>query len=289
MDTIMNTFTASGPIAATIELGGRGDVSIMATTGRDVLVDITARNTSRHLDQAAAEQAIVEFAADRLTVRFKPWRRYSWFSDGGAIVVSITLPLTSRVEVSSGMGDIHADGQFSELSLTTGMGEISADICATLRAKTGMGDITVTEADGGTDLATGSGTVRVGDLHGPGTITNANGTIFIADVTGDLHVKASNGDVLIDSAKADVNIKSTNGAVRVASVSAGTTTITSSGSIGIGVEPDTPTWLDLHSRHGNVHCDLTDAPAPDRTGKTLQVRAHSSFGNVSVYPTRSTS
>lgn len=285
----MTVFKASGPVAGTIDLGGRGDVSITATSDTDVSVEIRPRNASRLFDRTAAEQAVVKFSDDRLRVRLKPWRRYSWFSDGGATVVSVKVPLGSVLEVASGMGDIRVDGEFGDLLLSTGMGEITVDVCANLHAKTGMGDVAVARAVGHVDIGTGSGTVRVDDIDGSAEIKNANGATFVGEVTGELRTKAPNGDIFVGRANGNLTATASNGAVRVASVSAGVTTVTNSGSIQIGVQRDTQAWLDLHSKYGQVRNELAEADPPASTSNSIQVRAHTSYGNVTVHPSRSDS
>ena len=285
----MDVFPVAGPVAGRIDVGGRGDVVMTATGDPVVTVEIRPRNASRVLDRSAAEQAVVDCSEDRLAVRIKPWRRYSWFSDGGAVLVSIGLPVGSAVEIATGMGDLRSDGEFGDLALVTGMGEIAVDVCANVRLKTGMGDVTVARAAGHADLVTGSGTVRVGEVAGPAEIKNSNGATFVGEVTGHLRIRAANGDVFVDRAHADLAATSANGAVHVAAVSAGETTVTGGGSIEIGVQPGVPAWLDLTSKYGQVRNELAESSAPDPQSTSVRIRAHTNYGTVTVHPARSDS
>ncbi len=280
----MTLFETHGPVDARIDIGARGDIWIGATDRAQVTVDVRPRNPSRPLDVDAADQTTVEFVEGRLSVRLKQWRRHSWFSDGGAVVVAVEVPIGSSLEVSSGMGSLRMDGEFGEVLLSTGVGEIRVGTCTALRAKTGMGDITVLQATGPAELASGTGRIHVDSLDGSGSIRNSNGETFVGEVTGDLQVKAANGDILIRRAGGNVNAKASNGAVRIQEVHRGVITAhTSAGSIDIGVRPGTAVWLGLTTKFGQVHSELASSDAPDSGQETVRLRADSSYGDVTVH------
>ncbi|WP_159802805.1 DUF4097 family beta strand repeat-containing protein [Arthrobacter zhaoguopingii] len=284
MGTLMTLFETSGPVGARIDIGARGDIWVGATDRAEVTVDVRPRNPSRSLDIDAAEQTTVEFVDGRLSVKLKQWRRHSWFSDGGAVVAAVEVPIGSSLEVSSGMGSLRVDGEFGDVSLSTGVGEIRVGTCAALRAKTGMGDITVLRATGPAELTSGTGRIDVDSLEGSGSIRNSNGETFVGEVTGDLQVKAANGDILIHRAGGNVNARASNGAVRIQEVHRGVITAhTSAGSIDIGVRPGTAVWLGLTTKFGQVRSGLDPADAPDDGHAAVQVRANSSYGDVTVH------
>lgn len=280
----MTRFETQGPVDLTVDIGARGDIWIAATDRSEATIEIRPRNASRALDARAVEQTAVNFVDGSLVVRLKQWRRYSWFSDGGAVDVSIEVPIGSTLDISSGMGTLRADGEFGETVLSTGMGEIRIGHCAGLRARTGQGDVTVGRAVGHVEIVTGTGKVRVGEVDGSATIKNSNGETIIGQVSGELRANASNGDILVDRAGGNVTAKSSNGAVRIGDVARGAITgATAAGSIDIGVRAGTAAWLDLSSKYGRVHNGLARADTPDSSDDTVQVRAHSSYGDITVH------
>jgi DUF4097 and DUF4098 domain-containing protein YvlB len=166
------------------------------------------------------------------------------------------------------------------------MGSIAIDHCGPLRAKSGHGDVTAERVTGSLDVATGSGRVRVGEIDGDAVVRNGNGDTALGDVTGSLRARASNGDIGIDRAAGTVTAKSSNGAIRVGEVSRGSVTVeTAAGSIDVGVRDGSAAWLDLDTRWGRVRTDLDAAPDPGDAADTVEVRAHTSYGDITIYRT----
>jgi DUF4097 and DUF4098 domain-containing protein YvlB len=284
MGAVMTTFETNGPVELTVDLGIRSDIWITATDRQEARVEVRPRNPSRSLDTKAAEQVQVGFDDGRLRLTHRQWRRYISFSDGGAVDVTIEVPIGSTLDASSGMGDIVADGEFGVAVLRSGMGALRIDQCAGLRAKTGMGDVTVGGVAGDVDIATGTGKVRVAEVGGSATIKNSNGETLVGGVARDLHVRAANGDIAIDRTGGDVDAKASNGSLRIGEVSRGTVTIaTAAGVIDVGVRPGTATWLDLNSKYGRVHSSLDAADGPAPGGDTLQLRARTAYGDIAVH------
>jgi DUF4097 and DUF4098 domain-containing protein YvlB len=286
MGTLMKkTFETAGPVHLTVDLGIRSDIWVTATDAVEASVEIRPRNASRPLDARVVEQTSVEFLDGRLVVEIRQWRRFSWFSDGGAVEVAIMVPVGSDIDLSSGMGNVIADGEYAAASLRTGMGTVRVDQCHGLRAKTGQGDVTVGGATGHVEIATGTGKVRVGEIDGSATVKNSNGETLIGGVTRELRVSAANGDILIDRAAADVTVKASNGSIRIGEVARGAVTAaTAAGSIDVGVRPGTAAWLDLNSKYGRVRNSLSSGEAPpSASAETVQIRARSSYGDVTVH------
>ena len=284
MGTLMTTFTTAGPIELTVELGVRSDIWITAVDRNEASVDIQPREPSRALDARVAEHTVVEFSGGRLTVKLRQWRGPSWFSDGGAVDVTIEVPIGSSLDVSSGMGALDADGEFGAVSLRTGMGGIRIDQCTRLRAKTGQGDITIGGAVGHAEITTGTGKVRAGEIEGSAAIKNSNGETLITEVTGELRVSASNGDIDVARVGGNVVAKASNGAVRIGEVARGTITVaTASGSIDVGVRTGTAAWLDLSSNYGRVYNSLAAADGAGAAENTVQVRARNAYGDITVH------
>lgn len=280
----MPTFDTQGPVDVHVELAVVGDVTVIASERSTTTVAVRPRKPQRSADQKAVELVAVAFADGRLSVTSTVnWRAYSWFSDGGSIEVEIHVPNQTRIELRSAMGAFRCQGVFGDSQLKTSMGAIRIDEVANLAVETSYGDIVIDNVVGDLHAKTGSGEVRVRSLLGAGDITNSNGSTSIGRAGGDLHVKSANGAVLIGSADSSVWVRSATGSVRIDDVSRGEITVeTSYGSLELGVHAGTAAWLDLGSKYGSVDSSLTAADGPETTDDTVEIRARTGYGNVTV-------
>jgi len=280
----MTSFDTSGPVELTVDLGIRSDIWITAVDRTEATVQIRPRNPERALDASAAGQIAVDLTDNRLRVGFTHLRIRNWFTDGGAVDVSIEVPTGSSLDVGTGMGAVDAAGEFGAAVVRSGMGAIRIDRCAGLRVKTGQGDVTVGSATGLVSISTGTGKVRIGAIAGTATVKNANGETQIGVVADDLTISAANGDILIDRADANVTVKASNGSVRIGDIGRGAVTAaTAAGAVEVGIRPGTAAWLDLSTKYGRVHNTLALGDGPAATGDTVQVRARSSYGDITVH------
>jgi len=276
-----HSFPATGPIAATIDIGARADIWVGATSRSEVTVDVTPRDPSRALDVRAAETTAVAFDQGRLSVTLKHWRRESLFSDGGAVLVAVEVPIGSSLDLYSGMGNLRADGEFGDAALSTGMGEVRIGTCAGIRIKSGSGDVTVERSVGPVDITTASGTISGGDLEGSGRIKNGNGETVVGTIVGSVEIKASNGNIVVSHVDGDVSARSANGSIRVIEAVRGAlSATTTTGGIRVGVRPGTAAWLDLTSKQGQVRNLLTAGDAPADTTNSVRITARSGYGDV---------
>jgi DUF4097 and DUF4098 domain-containing protein YvlB len=280
----MTAFATTGPVELTVDLSIRSDIWITAVDSAEATVTVRPRNPARSLDATAAASIAVDFADNRLRVGFTHLRLRNWLSDGGAVDVTIEVPIGSSLDLSSGMGTLDADGEFGAAVLRTGMGAVRIDQCGSLKVKTGQGDITVGGSTGQTDLTTGTGKVRVGAIEGSAVIKNANGETQIGSVSDSLKVNAANGDILINRADGDITVKASNGSVHIGDTGRGALTLaTAAGAITVGIRPGAAAWLDLNTKFGRVRNTLAAGDGPAPSGDTVQVRARSSYGDISVH------
>lgn len=281
----MKSFPTQGPITTSIELMA-GDIKVNASDREDCVVDLRPRDESKPADVQAAKTALVEFASGVLTIKtLKPWRRFTGPNKSdGALIVEVSLPTGSALDATTGMGLIHCEGELADVSAKTGLGDIRLDHAAVFTAKTGLGDVDVDRVSGDAKVSTGSGAVRVGAIEGSATIKNANGLISIGECGRFAQVRTACGDVFIERALSSVNVASAAGDVRVQEVSAGSVSIrTGAGSIEIGVREGAAAWLELTARYGSVRNGLTTANGPEAADSTVEVRARSGGGDISVH------
>jgi DUF4097 and DUF4098 domain-containing protein YvlB len=267
----------------TVDIPVRSDITVVASDRVDTVVEITPRSASRGLDQRAFEHVTADLTDGRLTVRMLQWRLSSWFTDGGAVDVSVQVPIGCAVQLRSGLGDLRCEGEFAAADLKTGMGTIRVDHCGAIQARTGTGDLVVERITGRAQLVSSSGTVRVGEVDGDAVIKNGNGESVIGEVTGDLQINAANGAIVIGRAGAAVTARSANGSIRVDEVSRGQVDLHAAyGSVVVGVREDTAAWLDLTTKYGHVYNELTAAPDPGTAASTAKVRVQNAYADITI-------
>jgi DUF4097 and DUF4098 domain-containing protein YvlB len=233
---------------------------------------------------AAAQQTRVEYTGGRLLIKApKGWRQYTFRGGGESIAVQIDLPAGSNVRGEAGVAALHCTGRLGECDFKTGAGDIHVAQTGPVQLKTGIGDITVERAVGDAELTTGSGAVRIDRIDGAAVVKNANGDTWIGEVTGDLRVNAANGKIVVEQAHASVAAKTANGDVRLREVTRGAVLAqTALGKVDIGIHDGDAAWLDLDTRFGNVHNDLGATGPPAAGEDAVEVRARTSFGDVTI-------
>lgn len=277
----MTTFQTSGPINAEIAISA-GDIILTAFDGSECTVTVEPRDPSKPSDQQAASSATIDLVNATLNVSTaKTWRRFTSKNDG-AVIVTVTLPTGSSLSANTGFGGIRTQGELALTFARTGMGDVRLDRVGTLDARSGFGDICA-NATGDARVQTGTGLIRLGTVNGSARIKNANGVIEVAGCTKDLHVRTSSGDIAIGRARASVTAGSAAGDIRIAEVSSGSVGVrTGAGSIEIGIRPGAAAWLELNSKLGTVRNGLTVTAAPAEAESTVEVRARTGAGDITV-------
>lgn len=279
----MPTFDTPEPITVVIEIGV-GDARITATDRGDTVVEVRPSDSGSDDDVRAAEQARVEYADGRLLVKAaKNWKRYSFFSDGGSIDVTIGLPAGSHLQGSAGVAAFRGAGRLGECRVKTAVGDIQLDTTGPLDATTATGAIVVGHVAGHAEVSTGSGRIRLGEIDGTAVIKNSNGDSWVGDAAGDLRVVASNGDISVDHADAGVTASTAAGSVRVGDVARGATSLkTATGDVEIGIRAGTAARLDVSTQFGSVHNQLDTAEGPGASDETAEVRARTGHGDIVI-------
>jgi DUF4097 and DUF4098 domain-containing protein YvlB len=276
----MPVFATPEPISVTIELSA-GDARIIASNRADTVVEVRPRDGSKGSDIRAAEQTRVEYSSGRLLVKTT---QRTFIGRGGSVEVTVELPAGSAVQGDSGMGDLSSEGHLGECRFKTGMGSIRLGHTGALHLKTGMGNIAVDRVAGDVEVSTGSGQVRIGQIEGVAVIKNSNGDCVVGEVTGDLRVKSANGRISIDRAHASVVAKTANGKVRIGEVIRGAIVLeTAAGELEVGIREGTAAWLDASSSYGRVINSLDEADSPGQSEATVEVRARTSYGNITIH------
>jgi hypothetical protein len=280
----MPTFDTPEPISVTVDLGV-GDLRIVAGDRADTTVEVRPSDPAKMADVTAAEQTRVEYAGGRLLIKApKNWRRYTPRGGGESIDVQIELPAGSHLRGETGVMALRCQGRLGECRYKTGVGDIQLERAGAVQLRTGAGDINVEKADGDAELSTGTGSVRIDGIDGAAVVKSSNGDIWIGQVSGNLRVNAANGRISVDRARDTVAAKSANGEVRLGEVAHGAVLAqTAMGKVEIGIRDGVAAWLDLHTRFGNVHNDLDATARPDPGEDAVEVRARTSFGDITIH------
>ncbi|MBP2321488.1 hypothetical protein JOF56_001873 [Kibdelosporangium banguiense] len=126
---------------------------------------------------------------------------------GGALRVTVRLPLGSSLAVSTDCADVHARGQLNSVYFRAVSGDLTVESARVLDAESTSGDISL---DCGTHVTakTVSGDVRVSGLAGRAQVTSVSGDVRVHAVTnsiaagqtvsGDVRFTATPG-VMLDS------------------------------------------------------------------------------------------
>jgi Putative adhesin len=277
----MPTFDTPEPIAVTLDVGV-GDIRVVASDRTDTVVDVRPSDPDKKSDVIAAQQALVEYAGGRLSVRTQKGWRWSFRAGRESIDVHIELPTGSQVGGEAGVAALHCTGRIGGCRFKTGVGDIQLDRAGSLELKAGAGDITVERVAGDADVST-AGAVEIGSVDGAAVVKNSNGDTWIGDVTGDVRVKAANGRITIDRARAAASVKTANGDLRLGEVERGAVLAESAnGRIDVGIRDGVAAWLDLKTGFGNVQNDLQVSDRPSLDEEAVDVRARTAYGDITI-------
>ncbi|MEV4313036.1 hypothetical protein [Actinocrispum sp. NPDC049592] len=279
----MPTFETPEPISVTIDLGVAGVVRIDASERTGTVVEVRPTDESNESDVKAAQQVRVDYANGVLHVRGPRVRAFDFSRKTRSVDVTIGLPSGSQVEGDAQLGDFHGVGRLGGTRLKTSTGNVQFEQTGSLHLNTAAGHVTVDHIAGDAEIQTGSGKVSVGRIDGTAMIKDSNGTIEIGTVTGDAQVRSSNGDISVDRAGANLDGKTAHGSIRVGEVVRGTVTLaTGMGSLEVGIAEGTAAWLDVNTGFGRVRNDLDQAAHPAASDETVEVRAHTGHGDITI-------
>jgi DUF4097 and DUF4098 domain-containing protein YvlB len=280
----MPTFDTPQPISVTVELGV-GDIRIMASDRTDTIVEVQPSDGAKKADVTAAQQTRVEYASGRLLIKAaKGWKQYTFRGGGESIDVQISLPAGSHVRAEAGVATVRSTGRLGECHVKTGVGQIQLEQTGPVELNAGAGDIIVDRVGDHAEITTGSGAVEIGTIDGTGVIKNSNGDSWIGEVTGDLRVNAANGKISVDQAHSTVTAKTAKGDIRFGEVANGAVVAqTAFGKVDVGIRDGVAAWLDLNTHFGQVHNALDISDDPGASEETVEVRARTSFGDITIH------
>jgi DUF4097 and DUF4098 domain-containing protein YvlB len=182
-----------GPVSEVQVFGASGDVTLVPTSGRRVVVDGHAQGT------LWLPEMQTRIDGGRVTVRGAC--HVAVFGRCSASFV-IGVPAGTPVTVRTSSGDVRASGLTGPVSL-----------------KVSSGDVTLDELSGGTTVRVSSGDIAARALSGRAVLETSSGDVTAAELTAAVvSARATSGDVLLDLAEAPqrVNAAASSGDVTIA-------------------------------------------------------------------------
>jgi DUF4097 and DUF4098 domain-containing protein YvlB len=264
MNTQPYEFPAEGPIEASVRLGA-GDIIVTASESNRVLVTVRPHDGSE-ASRTAADNTVVDFSDGRLRVESPDSGHGGLFRRSAQLDISLTLPIGSSLNCTSGSADVRLTGELG-----------SADV------RTGSGDVTVDHITGELSVKTGSGDLQVGRVSGQLTANSGSGDMVIRSATGVVVATTASGDLVIDEAHTSLTVRTASGDIALRSVRSGEVVANSaSGDVTIGVPRGTGVWLDLNTVSGSTASNLDMAGDQPRGDTQLTLRVQTVSGDISI-------
>jgi DUF4097 and DUF4098 domain-containing protein YvlB len=283
----MPSYETPEPISVTLELGV-GNVRIAASDRTDTVVEVRPSDEADESDVQAAAQVRVDYTNGMLQVT-GPKRAFDFSRKTKSVDVSIELPSGSQLSAHLLMGDLRCGGRLGQCRLKT-TGNVWLERTGPLRLHTGAGHVTADGITGNAEVSTGYGKIQIGEVEGTVVAKNSNGDTTIDAVTGDVRVRNANGAIDVRRAGAGVDAKTSNGSIRLGEVVRGSVALgTAAGNLEIGIAAGTAAWLEVNTGFGHVRNLLENTTRPDEADETVEVRGRTSYGDITIHRSRSTS
>jgi DUF4097 and DUF4098 domain-containing protein YvlB len=279
----MPNYETPEPISVNLDLSV-GEVRIAASDRTDTVVEVRPSDEADESDVKAAQQVRVDYTGGMLRVTGPKVRLFDFSRKTRSVDVSIELPSGSQVSGEMQMGNFRCAGRLGECRFKTSAGNVWLERTGPLRLDTAAGHVTADSIAGNAEISTSSGKVQIGEVEGAAVVKNSNGITTINTVTGDVRVRSANGDIHIERAGAGVDARTSNGSIRLGKVVRGSVVLgTAMGDLEIGVAEGTAAWLEVNTGFGQVHNLLENAPRPDESDETVEVRGRTSYGDITIH------
>jgi DUF4097 and DUF4098 domain-containing protein YvlB len=279
----MPTFATPEPITVTLELLV-GHVRITASERTDTVVDVRPSDAADESDVKAARQVRVDYADGALRVTGPKAGVLDFSRRTRSVDVTIDLPSGSQVSSETQAGNVSCAGRLGKCRIRTSAGNLRVDRTGPLHLRTGAGHVAAAGVTGDAEISTGTGRIEIGEIEGAAVVKSSNGAVTIDAVSGDARVRTANGEIRVERAGAGVDAKTSSGSIRLGEVVRGPVLLGSSiGDLDVGIAGGTAAWLEVNTGFGRVRRDLQDTTRPEPAGRTVEVRGHTSYGDITIH------
>jgi DUF4097 and DUF4098 domain-containing protein YvlB len=283
MRSVPYSFDTPAPISATLSVPN-GDLVCEASETATTTVVVTGRGGER----VTPEDVTVTYSDGHLEVtvpKIQGW--FNLLASGQGPNVKVTLPQDSRIIAEGSYGDVRLDGGYAAITVKTSMGDVTVGDSADTDIKTSQGDVRAGRLTGHTVLTTANGDIRVTAIDGTAVCKTSNGSVRIDAASGDVRATTANGDLRVDDFAGTLGGTTAAGDVRVNNARAGSIAAsTRFGDLTFGIPSGTATWVDVSSAAGKVRNHLDAGDDPGAGAPRLQIRAQTSFGDISLRRSR---
>jgi DUF4097 and DUF4098 domain-containing protein YvlB len=251
----MRRFSTAKPPRITIDFRA-GDINIDTQDVQETIVELRGRGDDSGT-QALIDDTVIDQRGGDIVV-LVPKRAFGLFGSTPELLLDITAPHGSRLNVKSDKADLSARGSYGETRVATGAGDVSIErLTGSTHLRSGSGDVTVGTAEAALTVGTGSGDIQVESAEADLTAQSGSGSVVVDAVAGALKAQTGSGDIEVRQADHDVKAQSGSGDFTVKRVSRGRVQAkAASGDLHVGVAEGTPAWLDVRTVTGRVSNDL---------------------------------
>ena len=285
--------TVSGPAELNVTSGSG---NIVVRTGPEGTIRVHARVRARSgpfisLSGESAEQRIrkiesdppIEQSGNRIRVGPKDWNE-GW--NGISISYEITVPASTRLQARSGSGDLDVSEVAGPVEASTGSGNIRVGrVKGDVAVRTGSGDIDLAGA-GSARASTGSGNVTAMGIRGDLEARTGSGDLTLGqNGKGRADVSTGSGDIDLLGASGPLHVRSGSGDIQVEGHPAGDWDLSaSSGDVRVRLPKQGGFDLDLRSSSGRIDSSIPITISGTQSRKEVrgQVRGGGPLVHVST-------
>ena len=277
----MPRFDTPTPIDLAINLSV-GSIEVIASDRSDTVISILPTNPEKPVDVRGAQETTAEFDGARLVIK-GPKPRLSWIGPTESVDITIELPADSRLAAELAVGPVRSRGRLGASRVKASTGTIDLESTGDLWLRASHGNATIASVDGTAEITADHGQIRIGTVAGDATLKASHGSVTIGESGADIDAKLSYGDFELSRALGSVSATTAYGSIRVLDISTGSVHLdTAFGAIVVGVTPGVSAWLDIASKEGRVRNELEGDSAPAGSEGTVEVRARTKFGDITI-------
>lgn len=161
-------------------------------------------NRSRAIDHIDLVAVDLDQTPDGARLRLRAPNPSPWGADDAAtIVINLSVPMNTFIEMDATYFDLHATGPFSGVVVPSSLGRLQvSDVTGTVDLSTANRRLTVSRLSGDISLKTSNSTLEASDIYSPdepAVFRNQGGDILIDGFDGQISVKNSFGRIeLVD-------------------------------------------------------------------------------------------
>ena len=206
------------------------------------------------------------------------------FGRGVDILVEIESPDGTDVAIKTGSANIEGRGNFGDVEVETGSGDVQFSDVGDADVSAASGDIQIGSIGGDASINSASGDIQLASIGRDGKVNSASGDVQIREARGSLSVNSASGDVLIREVGSPVSINTASGDQTIGAVTNGSVGLKSaSGDLKVGIREGSTLWVDARSRSGEVSSELpvTDLP-PEGDAPHIELRANTMSGDITL-------